>query len=60
MHGCKTGRQLGEHRVLNVQTELPPVVKNGCTYLQVDFRKVNARLQLIMKMTPVEKTHSVN
>lgn len=58
VHGCKTG-ELGERRVLNVQTELPPVVKNGCTYLQVDFHKVNARLQLLMKTTPVEKTHSV-
>lgn len=32
-----------------------------CTYLQVDFHKVNARLQLLMKMTPEGETkHAVN
>lgn len=31
-----------------------------CTYLQVDLHKVNARLQLLMKMSPGErKKHAV-
>lgn len=59
MHGCKTA-ELGEHRVLTYRQSSLLWYKNGCTYLQVDFHKVNARLQLLMKMTPVEKTHSVN
>lgn len=32
-----------------------------CTYLQVDLHKVNARLQLLMRMTPEQrKKHAVN
>lgn len=38
----------------------PSCGKKGCTYLQVGFHKVNARLQLLMKRTPKEKTYAVN
>lgn len=41
-------------------TDRAPSCGKKCTYLQVDFHKVNARPQLLMKTSPVRKTHAVS